>query len=117
MKTNIELRAEISRLKERLAQAVIFEVDENVSVGLSEEDGLWRIRKDEVDGYLFLGKDNLWQAHPSYESFEQFAINTGYTSAEQALDVYEEYTIDYPPSFIPANINTNSAFDNFLKNN
>src|SRR6185369_16763150 len=62
MKTKQELALEVSLLKDRLDKAVVFEVTEDISIGISESDGMFRIRRAEPDGQIsFLNKDYQWE--------------------------------------------------------
>lgn len=91
--TNEELQVEISKLQERLSAAVIFEVAPGITIGVSAYDNLWRIRSD--NDALFLDKQNIWYLVPQ-KIDKDFLNATGYVSAEEAFDAYEEYTLNNP---------------------
>lgn len=91
-----ELKLEIATLKDRLSKAIIFEVAPGISVGLSEEDELWRIRRDAGQySSLFLNRSGLWEDPPMAED-EGFALRTGYDTSTEALIAYEQYASTNP---------------------
>lgn len=89
MKTKQELSLEISILKERLNKAVVFEVTEDISIGISEIDGLFRIRRQEPDGEIsFLNKDCQWEEQARHVDLA-YSERTGYYTAEEAFNMLE----------------------------
>ena len=110
MKTKQALSLENSILKERLNKAVVFEVTEDISIGISESDGMFRIRRSEPDGAVsFLNKNYLWEEQRNYVDVA-FAERTGYYTADEAFDTLELVQIHSDNKII---FHTN----NILKNN
>jgi len=109
MKTKQELVLEVSVLKERLEKAIFFEVTEDISIGMSESDGLFRIRRLDHTGQLsFLNKSYQWEEQARYVNHE-YAERTGYYTADEAFDTLElvQNFVNHPIIFQP----------NILKNN
>ena len=91
--TNLEL--EISKLKNRLDKAIIFEVGPGLSIGVSEEDELWRIRRDiDEENFVFLNKSGIWENPPNTEDM-LFANRTGFEILDEAFNAFDSYAIDY----------------------
>ncbi len=118
MKTRTELEAEIVKLRERLHMAVIFEVAPHTSIGLSEEDNLWRIRRD-VSAYsaLFLNEHGSWEEQPINPD-DDFADRTGYFTIEEAMDCFDKFSFEQvflsPNEQVIADL---AGFQRILKNN
>lgn len=114
-----ELEIENSKLNNRLSKAVIFELAPNISIGISEEDSLWRIRRDIGAFYsVFLNKDGEWDDQPAQEDID-FAYRTGYTSSSEALDAFDDYIIKNPLFQLDDNLvfETPQIQKNIAKNN
>jgi hypothetical protein len=91
--TNLEL--EISKLKSRLDKAIIFEVGPGLSIGVSEEDDLWRIRRDvDEESFVFLNKSGIWENPPNTED-TLFADRTGFEVLDEAFSAFDNYATDY----------------------
>lgn len=89
MKTKQELLLENSLLKERLSKAVVFEITEDISIGISEFDGLFRIRREEADGTVsFLNKENMWEEQAKHVD-HAYSERTGYYTADEAFQTIE----------------------------
>ncbi len=89
MKENLEL--EIKKLKTRLEKAVIFEVGDDISIGISVEDDMWRIRRDvSADDFIFLNKDGMWEEPPVHQDIV-FARRTGHILIDDAFDAWDKY--------------------------
>lgn len=119
MTTINQLKLEISRLKERLNKAVIFELTPGTVIGLSEEDDLWRIRRElGKTGAMFLNKNSIWEEAPIKED-TSFAARTGFDTSDEALEVYEKYSLEYASfdSHEQTMIDMFRASKNILKNN
>lgn len=87
MKTIEEL--EISILKERLSKAVLFEVTDSISIGISESDDRFRIRRIESSGEIyFLNKNYQWEKQTRLVDID-YSERTGYNTASEAFDVLE----------------------------
>lgn len=118
MKTKEELEAEIIKLRERLSMAVIFEVAPHTSIGLSEEDNLWRIRRD-TGPYttVFLTESGVWEEQPPIPD-EDFADRTGYFTIDEAMDCFDKYSFEQcflsPNEQVTLNL---ISTKNILKNN
>lgn len=88
MKTKQDLIREVSMLKDRLEKAVVFEVTEDISIGISETDGLYRIRRSEPSGeYSFLNKNYEWE-RPALVDLA-YSERTGYYTSDEAFDMLE----------------------------
>jgi protein-arginine kinase len=84
-----DLNTELYALRERLNKAVVFEVNEDVSIGISEVDGLFRIRREEPSGqYSFLNKNYQWEEQATNVDLA-YSERTGYHTADEAFDVFE----------------------------
>lgn len=93
MENNLEL--EITKLKSRLDKAIIFEVGPGLSIGVSVEDDLWRVRRDiDDDNFVFLNKSGVWENPPDEED-TMFANRTGYDIIDEAFDAFDAYITDY----------------------
>ena len=89
MKTKQELALEVSLLKDRLDKAVVFEVTEDISIGISESDGMFRIHRAEPDGQIsFLNKDYQWEEQTPHIDLA-YANRTGYYTSDEAFDMLE----------------------------
>ncbi len=89
------LAVEIAKLKNRLDKAVIFEVGPSLSIGVSTDDDLWRIRRDmDGDSCVFLNKSGIWENPPEYED-AIFAQRTGYDIVDEAFDAFDYYIKNY----------------------
>lgn len=89
MKTKQDLIREVSLLKDRLEKAIVFEVTEDISIGMSESDGLFRIRREEPTGEIsFLNRNYQWeqQAHIVDLAYSE---RTGYYTADDAFNMLE----------------------------
>lgn len=89
---NLEL--EILKLRDRLNKAVVFEVAPDISIGISVDDNLWRIRRDINDDFVFLNKDGVWENPPEIEDI-MFANRTGYDFIDDAFEAFEQYNGHY----------------------
>jgi len=98
MKTKQDLIREVSLLKDRLEKAVVFEVTEDISIGMSESDGLFRIRREEPSGEIsFLNKNYQWEQQAILIDLA-YSERTGYYTADEAFDMLEliQNHIDMP---------------------
>ena len=89
---NLEL--ELFKLRDRLNKAIIFEVAPDISIGVSAEDDLWRIRRDFDDGFVFLNKNGIWENPPHHDDI-MFADRTGYDFMDDAFEAYEHHNGTY----------------------
>lgn len=109
MKTKQDLIREVSVLKDRLEKAVVFEVTEDISIGMSEADGLFRIRREEPSGTLsFLNKSYQWENQITHVDLA-YSERTGYSTVDEAFDM-----LDVVEKFADHSIIFQS---NILKNN
>ena len=88
------MKTELEQLKARLDKAIIFEVGTDISIGISEDDDLWRIRRDIDNGAVFLNKAGIWESPPNEENIG-FAIRTGFDLIDDAFAAAELYMRDY----------------------
>jgi hypothetical protein len=114
-----ELKAQVKKLTGRLSMAVVFEVVAGISIGISEEDNLWRIRRELGPyDYLFLNTVGVWETAPTDEDI-QFANRTGFKDSNDAFEVYEKYAVK-SPLLEPQQqvmIDMTNALQNIAKNN
>jgi hypothetical protein len=88
------MKTELEKLKARLDKAVVFEVGTDMSIGISTDDDLWRIRRDINDGCVFLNKAGIWESPPNEENIG-FATRTGYDLIDDAFGAAELYMGNY----------------------
>jgi len=108
MKNKQELSLEISILKERLEKAVFFEITEDITIGMSESDGLFRIRRLESDGETsFLNKNYQWEQQARHVDLA-YSERTGYYTSDEAFDILELVQVADGQIVIPLNILKNN---------
>ena len=107
MRTRRELSQELSTIKGRLEKAVFFEITEDISIGISESDGLFRIRRSNHDGVAFLNSNYQWEEQPMHVDLA-YSGRTGYYTADEAFEIFEVTQILTIPLFIPPNMLKNN---------
>ena len=108
MKTKHELSQQVSILKERLEKAVFFEITNDISIGISESDGLFRIRRMEPDGIIyFLNRDYQWEEKLGHIDLA-YSQRTGYHTADEAFEILEATQNSDIPFFVPPNMLKNN---------